>query len=517
MVSLRRQLRTLRIRVPATAMAVFAISLAVAAVLAYELFLQDGRNDANIVMSRETERFELSIAGLLDDIREDEPDLGAEDSLRAAVTRYLQLNPSTESYWTIVHFADGETLAAYNGPPELEPLYERGELPQGPLNERRTIETAAGDVRTSSVPVMLGDEQLATLQVVTPMEPVRLEAREAAWLVVAAAGISLILGGILLTASLWRSLAPLGDLANAARSTELLSLSARVEQPDTDDEVGLLAREFNTMLERLEAASAGQREFMASIGHELRTPITIARGHLETLESVDRADPDALVETVAIVQDELSRMGRLVEDLMAIARSGMEDFVRPRELELVQWFEDLDLKLTGTAEPSEIVIEPPPPITLHADPDRLAQAVLNLINNARTHTPQGTRVRIAATCTEGAVEIAVIDDGQGIPEAIREEVFSPFVRGDAPSSTGLGLSVVKAVAEAHDGEVVLTTGTQGTRIGLRLPWASEPDGDHGDDPTVNIDHDLPRISTDTAPLPHPDPDGSRPTSPMTRP
>ncbi len=468
-------LRSLRVRVLATAVAVFAISLAVAAFLAYELLLQDGRRDADVVLAREQERFERSVGELLAEVQQDAPDATPIEALQRAVRRYLQLNPSTESYWTIVTFEDGVRLAAANGPPELEPLF-RGddgqELPQGRLNARETLPSPAGDVRTVSVPISVDGEPLATVQVIAPLDPVRSEAVHAALLVTLAAGSALVVGGTLLGMTLWRSLAPLGTLADAARGTELQALHTRVDEPETADEVGLLAREFNTMLDRLERASSQQREFMASIGHELRTPITIARGHLELLQRVDR-DDRSFDETLGIVRDELGRMGRLVEDLMVIARAEMEDFVRPREFELVQWFEDLELRLAGTEAGPEVAVIPPPPVMLRADPDRLAQAVLNLVINAHVHTPSRTPVRVHAETADGQLVLSVSDDGPGISEEVRDELFIPFTRaGDAPGSTGLGLAVVKAVVDAHGGEVVVQTSPAGTRFDLRLPWSA---------------------------------------------
>jgi two-component system, OmpR family, sensor kinase len=470
-------LRWLRLRIPATVMAVFALSLAVALVMAYELLLQDGRRDIAVVMEREQERFQRSMGELLEEQLGDDPAATPIVALERAVNRYLSLNPSTESYWTIVTFLeDGRRFAAANGPPDLMPLFETGTLPPGELNVRRPIETEVGQILSSTVPIMLEGEQVATLQIVSPLAPIRAEALEATRLLGAAAGLTLILGGILLAASLWRSLTPLTELARTARSTELRSLDARVEVPDTEDEVGSLAREFNTMLDRLDAASAAQREFMASIGHELRTPITIARGHLELLRTADPDDASAVVETTAILEDELGRMGRLVEDLMAIARSEMDDFVRPRPLELVQWFEELELKLAGlTGGAAPIRILPPPPITVDVDPDRLAQAVLNLVNNAQVHTPQDTRIEVRAIAGTGQITIEVADDGPGIPEDIREQVFDPFVRGETPGATGLGLAVARAVVQAHGGTIALDTGTDGTRMRLLLPWSGSPD------------------------------------------
>lgn len=498
-----RPLRSLRVRVPMTAVAVFAVSLAVATLLAYQLLLQAGRTDIDVVLDRERERFETSMTTLLAEemdaleleaaTAEADPEtepVVVDDmtALQRAARRYLRLNPATESYWTIIRIEGSPPLASANGPDELEPLFRADRLPTGTLGARETIPSEAGDIRSSSAPIELSGEEVGSYQIVAPLQPVREEALRAAGLVAAAAGVSLLLGAALMTTTLWRSLSPLQTLATTARSTELRRLDARVDEPDTDDEVGILAHEFNSMLGRLESASAGQTAFMASISHELRTPITIARGHLEMLRTIGDEDPAARAETVEVVEDELHRMGRLVEDLMAIARAEMEGFARLRDIELVAFFEDLELKIAGL-KVTGLVIEPPPPVILAADPDRLAQAVLNLVNNAHQHTPAGTRIRVRATEHHSEVVLEVSDDGPGIPSEIRDEVFTPFVRaGEGADSTGLGLAVVEAVVEAHGGHVELDTGPHGTRFRLHLPLtaASTPlDADGGvDDPAV---------------------------------
>jgi two-component system, OmpR family, sensor kinase len=478
-----RPRRSLRVRVPVTAVAVFAVSLAVATLLAYQLLLQAGRTSIDVVLDRERERFETSMTTLLaeelerledeaaqaSDDREAEPvTVDGVTALERAARRYLQLNPATESYWAIIRADGAAPLASANGPDLLEPLFRAGTLPEGELGRRQTISSEVGDIRSSSAPIVLSGEPVGSFQIVAPLQPVRDEALGAAGLVAAAAGVSLLLGAALLTTTLWRSLSPLRTLATTARSTELRRLDARVEAPETDDEVGVLAHEFNSMLERLERASDGQTAFMASISHELRTPITIARGHLEMLRTVDGDDPAARQEVLLVVEDELHRMGRLVEDLMAIARAEMDDFARPRDLELVAFFEDLELKISALGV-RRIRLEPPPPVVLTADPDRLAQAVLNLVNNAHRHTPEGTPVRVRAVEHPGEVVIEVSDEGPGIPPAIRAEVFEPFVTAGGAESTGLGLAVVRAVVEAHGGHVTLDTGPDGTSFGLHLP------------------------------------------------
>ncbi|MEX1178288.1 MAG: HAMP domain-containing sensor histidine kinase [Nitriliruptor sp.] len=506
-----RPWRSLRVRVPLTAILVFAVSLAVATALAYELLLQASLDDIDVVLDRERERFDTSMATLLDEevaALEEEaaeaaaaadgagenpegaaPPTGVDgvEALRRASRRYLQLNPATESYWTIIRTDGSAPLASASGPTALEELFRTDQLPEGTLGRRETIASDAGDIRSSSAPIVLNGERIGSYQIVAPLAPVRAQALTAAGLVAAAAAVSLLIGAVLLTTALRRSLAPLQGLASAARSTELRSLHGRVAVPETEDEVGVLAREFNSMLDRIERASSGQTEFMASISHELRTPITIARGHLEMLRTIGRDDPEALRETIEVVEDELHRMGRLVEDLMAIARSGMEGFVRPRELELVAFFEDLELKIGGLRI-EHVRIEPPPPVLLDADPDRLAQAVLNLVTNAHVHTPADTRITVRAVEARGEVVLVVDDRGPGIPESIRDEVFAPFVRsGDAPGSTGLGLAVVQAVVDAHGGWVELDTGADGTRFQLHLPHAGASDAPEAGEAAASAD------------------------------
>lgn len=467
--------RSLRVRVPATAVAVFAVSLAVATLLAYQLLLQAGRADVDTVLDRERERFAQSMQALLAEGQDAASrDVPASQLLEDAARQYLRLNPANESYWTIIRLDSLDApLSSTDGPDPLEPLFEAGRVPEGRAAAHETLDSPVGQIRSSSSPIVLAGEPAGTYQVVAPLEPIRQEALAAAGAVAAAAGVSLLLGAALLSATLWRSLSPLGSLARTARSTELRTLDARVDEPDGDDEVGTLAREFNLMLDRLAAASASQSAFMASVSHELRTPITIARGHLELLRSIDRDDPDALTSTVEVLEDELARMGRLVDDLLAVARAEMDGFVRPRDVELVAFFEELELKLAGLRLPA-VRIEPPPPVVLQVDPDRLAQAVLNLVVNAQQHTPAGTTIRIQAHEEPGGLRVEVADDGPGIPEAIRAEVFEPFVRaGEVSSSTGLGLAVTRAVVRAHGGDVTYTTGPGGTTMALHLPVAAE--------------------------------------------
>jgi len=463
---------SLRVRLPLLAVGILAASLAVATLIAYELLLAAGHDDLDNALQREVRRFQQSIESILRDTAQRESDVGnLEDStIRPAVEKYLELNPSNQFYLAFVSVGD-DVLTSEGGPPRLLKLKERDQLPLDPSGKLWTVDTGVGEVRLLTAPVVVEDQEVATFQVAGPLEPIREESLRSLLRLGSGALVSLVTGGALLAVALRRALVPLRNLASTARSTEFEELSIRVPEPERADEVGDLAREFNNMLERLQRATRDRRDFLAAISHELRTPITIARGHIETLESVGSRDPEALSETASVIREELHRMARLVEDLMALARSDTEDFVIPEAVSLPRFFEELELRLTGLGV-DRATLYTPPRVTIRADADRLAQAVLNLVVNAHLHAPESSRIEVSAHRNADAVVIVVCDDGPGIDRAIRESAFEPFVKGStigSHDSTGLGLAVVAAVVKAHGGAAKLDTGDGGTTVSLHIP------------------------------------------------
>ena len=460
-----RTLRSLRVRLPVLAMAVLAASLAVATVLAYKLLLVSGYANLDGTLERERERFQQSITSIVE--RVDARGRGGNDTLRTAVQEYLRLGPPTDSYLTVVRLDGDRVFTDRGGGSELQPLRQSGGIPFSTPGRLKTIDSPVGELRSLSATVSLSGQELAAFQVLAPLKPIHDRTlRALRWLALAAL-ISLAIGGAVLFTALRRTLVPLSALAVAARNTELGSLTRRVPEPDLQDEVGSLAREFNTMLARLESASESERQFMATVSHELRTPITIARGHIETLEAIGMHDEEAVTETVAVVRDELLRMGRLVEDLMALARSGTDEFIQRSRVELPAFFVDLRMRLSGL-HLGDVRLGDAPDVAVDADADRLAQALLNLVINAGVHTPPGTSVALTCRVSEGWVVFTVIDDGPGMEEAIRRDAFEAFVSGTG-GSTGLGLAVVRAVAEGHGGDVRLDSARAGTAVTLRIP------------------------------------------------
>ena len=231
------------------------------------------------------------------------------------------------------------------------------------------------------------------------------------------------------------------------------------------------------MLDRLTAAFAGQREFIADASHELRTPLTVIRGQLEVLAAQEHPPAQEVRRVEALVQAEVARVSRLVDDLLLLAKSDhAERFLHPEPIELAAYVEELWQGMTLLAD-RHFELGPLPAGTLTGDRDRIAQALRNLIGNAIGHSaPQRGLVRLAVHAEDGGwVRFLVDDDGPGIPAAERERVFDRFHRIDAArdrasGGAGLGLAIVHAIAVAHGGTVSASESPEGgARLQLLLP------------------------------------------------
>jgi len=238
----------------------------------------------------------------------------------------------------------------------------------------------------------------------------------------------------------------------------------------------VLADAFDHMLDRLEDAFAGQRAFVADASHELRTPLTVIRGQLEVLSRQGAHSAEEVRRTERIARTELVRMERLVDDLLLLARADEGALVQAQDIELEPFVHDFFESLTTTAD-RRFQLAGEAGGTLHADPDRLAQALHNLARNAIQHTGEGGLVRLRVTTGQRTVELAVEDDGPGIPESERTRVFDRFHRAEARrrSGSGLGLSIVRAIVDAHHGSVTASSSPEGgARVAIVLPgWRAE--------------------------------------------
>ncbi len=281
-----------------------------------------------------------------------------------------------------------------------------------------------------------------------------------------------------------RALAPITRLTATARDIAKTGDPNRsVPIPDTEDEVAELARTFDEMLQALEtsreereAVLARQRQFVADASHELRTPLTAVLANLELLADVlDGERGEAARAALRSTQ----RMRRLVADLLLLARADAKREVPHEPTDLAQVLVDVASELGPVAGAHELSLDVRPAVVDGAR-DELHRLALNLIQNAFQHTPDGTHVHAAVLTVGDRVRLVVEDDGPGVPEELADEVFDRFVRaeGDRGGSVGLGLSIVRAVARSHGGDVVLEAPPNGgARFVVTLPAASRPDAE----------------------------------------
>jgi two-component system, OmpR family, sensor kinase len=268
---------------------------------------------------------------------------------------------------------------------------------------------------------------------------------------------------------------PLRRMAATAAEVRAGDLSRRIGARGSHDEVQVLADAFDRMLDRLENAFARQRGFVADASHELRTPLTVIRGQLEVLARQQVVTREEVQHVNEVVRTEVLRMERLVEDLLLLARADEGELVRPAQLSLRPFLTELFDALTLAAD-RRFELGDVPDGMLRADEDRVAQVVRNLARNAVEHTGPDGLVRLTVVGRpRGVVEIAIEDDGPGIPADQRDRVFDRFHRTDSARArreggAGLGLAIARAIVEAHGGRITAGVSPEGgARVAFELP------------------------------------------------
>lgn len=282
--------------------------------------------------------------------------------------------------------------------------------------------------------------------------------------VAAAALLALTVGAWSLSGRLLR---PVRHLRTTAQEISDTDLTRRIPASGNDDLTDL-TRTFNAMLDRLEDAFAGQREFLNDAGHELRTPITIIRGHLELVDPEDSAEVAA---TRSLVLDEIDRMARLIDELILLARSRRPDFVRPTPHDIGELTDELADKIRGLGDRRWAVDERANGIA-EIDAQRITQAAVQLAKNAVGHTAVTATIAVGTRLDPTSLTVWVRDTGEGIAVTEQERIFDRFYRGrDSPTEgSGLGLSIVRAIADAHAGTVTVSSSPgRGATFTLALP------------------------------------------------
>lgn len=308
-----------------------------------------------------------------------------------------------------------------------------------------------------------------------------------------------------------RSLRPLNRVAATAQQVSQLpldrgevALAVRVPPADThpDSEVGRVGLALNHMLNNVEEALAARqasetkvRQFVADASHELRNPLAAIRGYAELTQRSGEAIPPDAAYAMSRVESEADRMSRLVEDLLLLARldAGPALDIQPTDLNALLIDAVSDGRAAGPDHSWSLSL-PEELVTVPADQFRLHQVVANLLANARTHTPAGTRVEAALSTVGDRALITVTDNGPGIAPEIVDRVFERFTRADTSrvraagaargASTGLGLAIVSAVVEAHHGTVAVQSRPGETRFVVSLPL------DEVTAPVPDLEHEL---------------------------
>lgn len=289
------------------------------------------------------------------------------------------------------------------------------------------------------------------------------------------------IGGLVTILLAWiatrRALRPLAGIADRAETITAGALDVRVGPVPGTDEISRLAASIDLMLGRLEDSFARQQRFVQDASHELRTPITIARGHLDVVDP-DRDTSAEVRAAIDLAVSELERMARLVERLLVLARSGDGAPGDNGLLDVATIAEEALSRVGGDSERIWTLDPIPQPIHVRGDAEALVDVLVNLLENARRHTRVGGSVRVGVRAAGGRAVITVADDGEGIDPELLPHIFERFSRADrargrTTGGTGLGLSICKAYVEAHGGTISIASELEvGTTVTIDLPRVS---------------------------------------------
>ncbi len=368
-----------------------------------------------------------------------------------------------------------------------------------------TVGSQHGGEQWRAVTTVLADRS-GSITVAVSLSDVQATLARLRWVeVLVGVAVLAVLGGAGY-AAVRSSLRPLTQMESTATAIAAGDLTLRAPNRDPRTEVGRLSLAFNSMLGQIEAAFRSRvasersaraseeriRQFVADASHELRTPLTSIRGYAELERTRLEADDGDLADVLHRIEQEATRIGLLVDDLMLLARLDQQRPIRRDPVDLLALAADL-VRSSRVLNPGrsidlEVADDGAAPIVL-GDEARLRQVMTNLLNNAVTHTPPGTPVdlRIGTELVDGRgwAVLQVADKGLGLDAEQAARVFERFYRTDPSRSrehggSGLGLSIVQAIVAAHDGTVQLDTAPgAGATFRVRLPLADERAGRTG--------------------------------------
>ena len=335
-------------------------------------------------------------------------------------------------------------------------------------NVIKFVRTSRTSYRVLVASVIIGNQR-ATLLRVIDMDQARAQLQQSMALYAGAAALTVAL----LIAPTWlvvgRLLRPIGELRQTTDQIDEHDLTTRVPVRGHDD-LTALAKAVNRMLDRVQGAVEGQRRLLDDVGHELRTPITVVRGHLELIDS---EDPDDVLQTRDLAIEELDRMGILINDLLTLAKAGQSDFLSLEDSDISELTDQVLEKSRALGE-RDWQLEHVAMVHAVLDPMRITQAWLQLAANAVKYSDIGTRVGIGSRFDGTSVLLWVRDQGIGMTREEMATVRQRFARTAAAAQrapgSGLGLNIVESIVEAHGGHLEIESAPQsGSVFMLRIP------------------------------------------------
>jgi heavy metal sensor kinase len=414
-------------------------------------------------VDRELEALTATLTSVMQD------ELNEQDELSTAAVESITTVTAPRRALAILD-VQGRTLGARWSGLELREPWPAGNAGA----DVRTVETAAGAWRVHARSHAFGDRTLVLL-VASPMADVLREQHEVQEAMLVGIPIVMLLAGV---GGLWLAsigLRPITDMARRAARIAPTGLED-LGQTDRSDELGQLAAAFNGLVARIRATLQTQRQFMADASHELRTPVSVVRATADVMLSRDHRDEAEYREAMAIVGAQARRLGRLVEDMLVLARADAGGYpLRPVDLYLDEVVADCRRAVDVLAVERGVTIQSAgaAEIPFRGDEDLLRRLVLNVLQNAVQHTPAGGSVGVDVTQEREAVRIRVTDEGSGIPAGDQQRIFDRFVQLDAArrgQGTGLGLPIARWIAEAHSGTLELEqSGAGGSTFCISFP------------------------------------------------
>ena len=397
-------------------------------------------------------------------------------TLEAFSYRYLQTHPIASGDAVLVSLTHNARIETTGGLAlDRSSAVERLLTSSGHLAVARAMTIGGRSVELVTAPLYDRRSYVGTIVAAEDLTPFVKTRTRVLDLSLAEAGIALFAGTASSYILLRHLLRTVGRITVTADELGRLNLDQRLGDQGSDDEVGDLARTFDEMLDRIDRVLQGQRRLLADVSHQLRTPLTIARGHLEILGRSKVPDRAALRESIEVVVDEIAHMGAIVERLLMLGHAMDPDFLETHPVDLRALLGDC-FAAAKVLEPREYTLGPVPDVVIDVDEDKVRGAILNLVSNAVHATTTGDAIRLSAAINgvRSEIELVVEDSGPGIPISERTLALERYARPGprAAGGTGLGLAIVRAVSEAHGGRVLIDSSVLGgARVTIVLPCA----------------------------------------------